>query len=171
LVPVSKSKTALNDSPLLTETAFEARRGAFEYHSENRVAFLESAQVPQTCLSPELSGTFSSTLALTASGFNSPAADGPAFIGQCLMVHSLYVLAEIVLLNAVSTQPCGLGALTSQVLEREILDWGRFKNRRKSYTELPDSERTTPGWMIHSTHHFRTKRGEHLPPSGSQRRQ
>lgn len=28
-------------------------------------------------------------------------------------------------------QPCGVGALTSQVLEREILDWSRFKNRRQ----------------------------------------
>ena len=30
-----------------------------------------------------------------------------------------------------SPQPCGVGALTSQVLEREILDWHRFKNRRQ----------------------------------------
>lgn len=28
-------------------------------------------------------------------------------------------------------QPRGIGALTSQVLEREILDWNRFKNRRQ----------------------------------------
>ena len=33
--------------------------------------------------------------------------------------------------GAASLQPCGVGALTSQVLEREILDWGRFKNRRQ----------------------------------------
>ena len=33
--------------------------------------------------------------------------------------------------NAATTQPCGVGALTSQVLEREILDWHRFKNRRQ----------------------------------------
>ncbi len=33
--------------------------------------------------------------------------------------------------SAASTQPCGVGALTSQVLEREILDWNRFKNRRQ----------------------------------------
>jgi transposase len=32
---------------------------------------------------------------------------------------------------AATTQPCGVGALTSQVLEREILDWHRFKNRRQ----------------------------------------
>ena len=35
-------------------------------------------------------------------------------------------------LETVATaQPCGVGALTSQVLEREILDWNRFKNRRQ----------------------------------------
>jgi len=33
--------------------------------------------------------------------------------------------------SAATVQPCGVGALTSQVLEREILDWGRFKNRRQ----------------------------------------
>ena len=33
--------------------------------------------------------------------------------------------------SAATAQPCGVGALTSQVLEREILDWRRFKNRRQ----------------------------------------
>ena len=33
--------------------------------------------------------------------------------------------------SAATAQPCGVGALTSQVLEREILDWHRFKNRRQ----------------------------------------
>jgi transposase len=33
--------------------------------------------------------------------------------------------------KAARPQPCGVGALTSQVLEREILDWSRFKNRRQ----------------------------------------
>jgi transposase len=32
--------------------------------------------------------------------------------------------------KAAADQPCGVGALTSQLLEREILDWNRFKNRR-----------------------------------------
>jgi transposase len=32
---------------------------------------------------------------------------------------------------AASPQPRGVGALTSQVLEREILDWHRFSNRRQ----------------------------------------
>jgi transposase len=33
--------------------------------------------------------------------------------------------------KAASEQPAGVGALTSQVLEREILDWRRFSNRRQ----------------------------------------
>lgn len=33
--------------------------------------------------------------------------------------------------SAATSQPCGVGALTSQMLEREILDWNRFKNRRQ----------------------------------------
>lgn len=33
--------------------------------------------------------------------------------------------------KAAAGQPCGVGALTSQILEREILDWNRFKNRRQ----------------------------------------
>ena len=33
--------------------------------------------------------------------------------------------------KAAADQPCGVGALTSQLLEREILDWNRFKNRRQ----------------------------------------
>jgi transposase len=33
--------------------------------------------------------------------------------------------------KAASPQPQGVGALTSQVLEREILSWDRFKNRRQ----------------------------------------
>jgi transposase len=33
--------------------------------------------------------------------------------------------------SAATPQPYGVGALTSQVLEREILDWHRFQNRRE----------------------------------------
>ena len=33
--------------------------------------------------------------------------------------------------RAASPQVVGVGALTSQVLEREILDWSRFQNRRQ----------------------------------------
>jgi transposase len=38
--------------------------------------------------------------------------------------------------------PVGLGKLTSQILEREVADWNRFKNRRQvaSYTGLCPSE-------------------------------
>jgi transposase len=39
--------------------------------------------------------------------------------------------ATLRLQNAAHPQPSGVGALTSQVLEREILDWNRFKNRRQ----------------------------------------
>lgn len=60
------------------------------------------------------------------------------------LVELLTVLRDLVLavqkqLDAATTrlqgaatpQPCGVGALTSQVLEREILNWDRFKNRRQ----------------------------------------
>jgi len=33
--------------------------------------------------------------------------------------------------QAAKPQPVGVGALTSQVLEREVLDWNRFNNRRQ----------------------------------------
>jgi transposase len=38
--------------------------------------------------------------------------------------------------------PIGLGKLTSEILEREVADWNRFKNRRQvgSYTGLCPSE-------------------------------
>lgn len=41
--------------------------------------------------------------------------------------------------------PVGLGKLTSQILEREVADWDRFKNRRQvaSYTGLCPSEDTS----------------------------
>lgn len=39
--------------------------------------------------------------------------------------------ATLRLETAATPQARGIGALTSQVLEREILDWGRFKNRRQ----------------------------------------
>ncbi len=43
---------------------------------------------------------------------------------------------------AAPAQPRGFGALTSVIIEREIGDWGRFKNRRQvgSYTGLCPSE-------------------------------
>ena len=41
--------------------------------------------------------------------------------------------------------PTGLGALTAQILDREVGDWGRFKNRRQvaSYTGLVPSEHSS----------------------------
>jgi transposase len=48
-----------------------------------------------------------------------------------LAVQKQLDTATIRLESAATPQPCGVGALTSQVLEREILDWNRFKNRRQ----------------------------------------
>jgi len=48
-----------------------------------------------------------------------------------LAVQTQLAAATTCLEKAASTQPRGVGALTSQVLEREILSWDRFKNRRQ----------------------------------------
>jgi transposase len=48
-----------------------------------------------------------------------------------LAVQKQLEAATVRLQSAATAQVCGVGALTSQVLEREILDWGRFKNRRQ----------------------------------------
>ena len=49
-----------------------------------------------------------------------------------LLLVQVQLAAATTRLEATATpQPCGVGALTSQVLEREILDWHRFKNRRQ----------------------------------------
>jgi transposase len=48
-----------------------------------------------------------------------------------LAVQTQLNTATVRLEKAATAQPCGVGALTSQVLEREILDWNRFKNRRQ----------------------------------------
>ena len=48
-----------------------------------------------------------------------------------LAVHAQTEAATERLEAAATPQPRGVGALTSQVLEREILDWHRFKNRRQ----------------------------------------
>jgi transposase len=48
-----------------------------------------------------------------------------------LVVQTQVDLATAGLEQAATPQPHGVGALTSQVLEREILDWHRFKNRRQ----------------------------------------
>jgi transposase len=51
--------------------------------------------------------------------------------GFVIAVHAQAEAATARLEAAATAQPRGVGALTSQVLEREILDWGRFKNRRQ----------------------------------------
>jgi transposase len=48
-----------------------------------------------------------------------------------LAVQAQTEAATVRLEEAATPQPHGVGALTSQVLEREILDWHRFKNRRQ----------------------------------------
>jgi len=53
-------------------------------------------------------------------------------IRDLLLGVQTQVLAATTRLEKVArTQPRGVGALTSQVLEREILAWDRFKNRRQ----------------------------------------
>lgn len=48
-----------------------------------------------------------------------------------LAVQEQLKLATARLEQSATPQPFGVGALTSQVLEREILTWNRFKNRRQ----------------------------------------
>lgn len=53
-------------------------------------------------------------------------------IRELLLAVQRQLEAATTRLQAAATpQPCGVGALTSQVLEREILDWRRFQNRRQ----------------------------------------
>jgi len=53
-------------------------------------------------------------------------------IRDLLLAVQVQLEAATTRLEAAATpQPCGVGALTSQVLEREILDWHRFGNRRQ----------------------------------------
>ena|SRR5579859_1737788 len=51
--------------------------------------------------------------------------------GLLLAVQAQLEAATTRLQSAATPQACGIGALTSQVLEREILDWKRFQNRRQ----------------------------------------
>ena len=48
---------------------------------------------------------------------------------------------------ATGSQPVGLGALSSEVIDREIGDWSRFSNRRQiaSYTGLCPGEHSSGG--------------------------
>lgn len=68
-----------------------------------------------------------------------------------LIVHEQLKSATRELKEEASPQPYGLGALTSQVIKREILDWDRFKNRRQvaSYTGLCPGVNASGGRQHH----------------------
>ena len=65
-----------------------------------------------------------------------------------LLVHQqLETLSKGIESTQATTLPTGMGALTAQILDREIADWDRFKNRRHiaSYTGLVPSEHSSGG--------------------------
>jgi transposase len=65
-----------------------------------------------------------------------------------LLVHEqLEELSESVESAQTELLPTGMGALTAQILDREIGDWNRFKNRRQvaSYTGMVPSENSSGG--------------------------
>ena len=65
-----------------------------------------------------------------------------------LLVHQqLEALSEGIESAQATTLPTGMGALTAQILDREIADWHRFNNRRHiaSYTGLVPSEHSSGG--------------------------
>jgi len=65
--------------------------------------------------------------------------------------HIKKLTAQITLKAAQATEaakrPKGLGALTAQIIDNEVLDWGRFNNRRQvsSFTGLCPSEHSSGG--------------------------
>ncbi len=80
----------------------------------------------------------------------------PEFLYELLQTLQPIALLVHTQLEALSAQiesaqptllPTGMGALTAQILEREIADWTRFKNRRQiaSYTGLVPSEHSSGG--------------------------
>jgi transposase len=64
-----------------------------------------------------------------------------------LVQQQLEALSEGIESAQATTLPTGMGALTAQILDREIADWNRFKNRRHiaSYTGLVPSEHSSGG--------------------------
>lgn len=64
-----------------------------------------------------------------------------------LVNQQLEALSEGIESAQTTTLPTGMGALTAQILDREIADWNRFKNRRHiaSYTGLVPSEHSSGG--------------------------
>lgn len=73
--------------------------------------------LPWASLQPQLSGGLAALLSVLQ--------------GLVLAVDQQLLAATERLESVARPQPSGVGALTSQVLEREILDWGRFHNRRE----------------------------------------
>jgi transposase len=64
-----------------------------------------------------------------------------------LVNEQLETLSEGIESTQTTVLPTGMGALTAQILDREIADWDRFKNRRHiaSYTGLVPSEHSSGG--------------------------
>jgi transposase len=64
-----------------------------------------------------------------------------------LVNEQIEALSESIESAQATTLPTGMGALTAQILDREIADWDRFKNRRHiaSYTGLVPSEHSSGG--------------------------
>jgi transposase len=64
-----------------------------------------------------------------------------------LVNQQLEALSEGIEAAQATTLPTGMGALTAQILDREIADWNRFKNRGQiaSYTGLVPSEHSSGG--------------------------
>ena len=64
-----------------------------------------------------------------------------------LVQQQLETLSEGIESAQSTTLPTGMGALTAQILDREIADYSRFKNRRQiaSYTGLVPSEHSSGG--------------------------
>lgn len=65
-----------------------------------------------------------------------------------LLIHEQLEALSAALESAqATTLPTGMGALTAQILDREIVDWTRFQNRRcvASYTGLVPSEHSSGG--------------------------
>jgi transposase len=72
---------------------------------------------------------------------------GKVQVVALLINEQLEVLSESIESAQTTLLPTGMGALTAQILDREIADWDRFKNRRHiaSYTGLVPSEHSSGG--------------------------
>lgn len=72
---------------------------------------------------------------------------GPVQVITWLVHEQLETLSTNIESAQTTTLPTGMGALTAQILDREIADYRRFKNRRHiaSYTGLVPSEHSSGG--------------------------